>query len=119
MNDPRSIAEGFDPRHLPDEFFDDPYPYYQALREHDPVHQCPDGSWFLTRYQDILAVYRDHQRLSSDKRVEFKPKFGDSPLFEHHTTSLVFSDPPLHTRVRKLIVGPFHRGPFSIWSLAW
>ncbi|HCF72398.1 MAG TPA: cytochrome P450, partial [Gammaproteobacteria bacterium] len=35
----------------------------------------------------------------------FTPKFGDSPLLEHHTTSLVFNDPPLHTRVRRLIMG--------------
>jgi hypothetical protein len=42
---------------------------------------------------------------SSDKHAEFKPKFGDSPLYEHHTTSLVFNDPPLHTRVRRIING--------------
>ena len=48
-----------------------------------------------------LAIYRD-PRASSDKQREFAPKFGDSPLFEHHTTSLVFNDPPLHTRVRRL-----------------
>src|SRR5690606_35213536 len=49
-------------------------------------------------------VYRS-SAASSDKKVEFAPKFGDSPLYEHHTTSLVFSDPPLHTRVRRLILG--------------
>jgi len=42
---------------------------------------------------------------SSDKKVEFKPKFGDSPLYEHHTTSMVFSDPPRHTRLRRLVMG--------------
>ena len=31
--------------------------------------------------------------------------FGPSPLLTHHTTSLVFNDPPLHTRVRRAIVG--------------
>ena len=103
MNDPRTVAATFDPRQLQDDFFDDPYPYYRALRDHAPVHQCPDGSWFITRYADNLAVYRDHSRLSSDKRVEFAPKFGDSPLFAHHTNSLVFRDPPYHTTVRRLI----------------
>lgn len=33
----------------------------------------------------------------------FKPLFGDTLLYEHHTTSLVFNDPPLHTHVRKAI----------------
>jgi hypothetical protein len=33
------------------------------------------------------------------------PKYGDSLLYEHHTTSLVFNDAPAHTRVRRLIMG--------------
>ena len=65
----------------------------------------PDGSLFLTRFRDVQAVYRDPKTFSSDKTVEFKPKYGDSPLYAHHTTSLVFNDPPRHTRVRKLIAG--------------
>src|SRR4029078_202193 len=65
----------------------------------------PDGSWFLTRYDDILPVYRDPKIWSSDKKREFGPKYGPSPLLAHHTTSLVFNDPPLHTRVRRAIVG--------------
>ncbi|MBN8939422.1 MAG: cytochrome P450 [Rhizobiales bacterium] len=65
----------------------------------------PDGSIFLTRHADLEAVYKDTATFSSDKRVEFAPKYGDSPLFRHHTTSLVFNDPPLHTRVRKILAG--------------
>jgi cytochrome P450 len=38
------------------------------------------------------------------------PKYGASPLYAHHTTSLVFNDPPLHTRVRKLIAAAPTRG---------
>src|SRR5213078_4390229 len=76
-----------------------------ALRGHAPVKRMRDGSWFLTRYDDIVAVYRDPKTFSSDKKSEFKPKYGDTPLYEHHTTSLVFNDPPLHTRVRRSIMG--------------
>jgi cytochrome P450 len=94
---------GFDLRSLPADFYRDPFPWYHALRSHDPVKAMPDGSWFLTRYADIQAVYKDTKTFSSDKTVEFKPKYGDSLLYEHHTTSLVFNDPPLHTRVRRLI----------------
>ena len=89
-------------------FIDDPYPTYAALREHDPVHPLGPGSWLLTRYDDVLAMYRE-PAASSDKRREFAPKFGDSPLFEHHTSSLVFNDPPLHTRVRRLLVGALNQ----------
>ncbi len=46
--------------------------------------------------------------MSSDKKAEFGPKFGvGTPLYRHHTTSLVFNDPPLHTRVRKLLAAAF------------
>ena len=102
-----ALAREFDLARAPAEFIDDPYPYYAALRTHDPVHAMPAGV-LLTRYEDILGVYRD-PRASSDKKIEFKPKLGDSPLYEHHTTSLVFSDPPLHTRVRRLIMGALNQ----------
>ena len=92
----------FDWRQLPHGFYEDPFPWYRALREHEPVHRCPDGSYTLTRYADCAAVYRD-SRCSSDKRRMFKPNFGDGPLYAHHTTSLVFNDPPYHTRVRRLL----------------
>ena len=101
----RAVAKEFDPRNLPAAFYENPFPFYQALLKHDPVHRCPDGSWFLTRHADLDRIYRDTASFSSDKKIEFKPKYGDNPLFEHHTTSLVFSDPPLHTRVRRRIVG--------------
>jgi cytochrome P450 len=83
----------------------------------------PDGSYFLTRHEDLVAVYRDAATFSSDKRVEFAPKYNhapfnqapfallgqDAPLYEHHTNSLVFNDAPRHTSVRKLIMGALTR----------
>lgn len=87
-------------------FAKDPYPTYRHLRDSDPLCHQPDGSVFLSRYEHVRAVMTDAQRFSSDKRVDFLPKFGPSPLYEHHTTSLVFNDPPAHTRVRKLL-SPF------------
>ncbi len=106
----REIADGFDLRALPADFYANPYPVYDALRTHAPVRRMPDGSWFLTRHADLVAVYRDAPTFSSDKTVEFTPKYQDAPLLlEHHTTSLVFNDPPRHTRVRKLIMGALTR----------
>jgi hypothetical protein len=100
-------AATFDLTALGPGFYDDPYPFYHALRRHRPVHALPGGGYLLTRYADCVAVYKDAQTFSSDKTVEFAPKFGESPLYEHHTTSLVFNDPPLHTRVRRIIAGAF------------
>jgi cytochrome P450 len=105
QQDSANIAANFSLQNLGTDFIANPYPVYQALREHEPIKLLPHGSYFLTRYDDLIAIYKNTKSFSSDKKIEFKPKFGDSLLFEHHTTSLVFSDPPLHTRVRKLISG--------------
>ena len=96
---------GFDLRNLPDDFIDNPHPHYAALRNAQPVYELPGGGLFLSRHADLMRVYKDRAVFSSDKKVEFYPKFGDSLLYEHHTTSLVFNDAPLHTRVRKAIAG--------------
>jgi cytochrome P450 len=101
-----ALAEDFDLSRLPRSFYEDPFPTYRALREHAPVKRMPDGSLFLTRWADLDRIYRDTRNFSSGKTEEFRPKYGDgTPLYEHHTTSLVFNDPPLHTRVRRLIAG--------------
>jgi len=99
------LAANFDIEKLTGEFYADPYPTYRALREHAPVKLMPNGSRFLTRYDDLVTAYKNTKLFSSDKRREFLPKYGNSPLYEHHTTSLVFNDPPAHTRVRRLIMG--------------
>ena len=101
----RELAEGFDIEKLTAEFYADPYPVYRALREHEPVKRMPNGSYFLTRYEDLVSAYKNTKIFSSDKKKEFAPKYGASLLYEHHTTSLVFNDPPAHTRVRRLIMG--------------
>src|SRR3954466_7270876 len=103
--DARELADTFDLEKLTPDFYANPYPTYRALREHQPVKLMPNGSWFLTRYDDLVAAYKNTKAFSSDKKKEFSPKYGASLLYEHHTTSLVFNDPPAHTRVRHLIMG--------------
>jgi cytochrome P450 len=101
----QSAARAFDLNRLDPGFYESPYGIYAALRTWDPVHRCPDGSYFLSRYADLDQIYRDRTSFSSDKRAVFGPKFGlESPLYQHHTTSLVFNDAPYHTRVRRQIV---------------
>lgn len=114
----QQIAQDFDLRSLPADFLANPYPVYDVLREQQPMRRMPDGSWLLTRHADLVAVYRDAASFSSDKHIEFAPRFNlpphgsaeaPAPLYQHHTTSLVFSDPPLHTRVRRLLMGALTR----------
>ena len=99
----QAIAASLDLRQLPADFLANPYPVYAALRERSPMHRMPDGSFFLTHHADLVAVYRDAHTFSSDKQVEFGPKYnhapfnappyatagGVAPLFEHHTSSPV------------------------------
>src|SRR5882724_4043629 len=103
--DARELAATFDLEKLTPEFYANPYPTFRALRETEPVKRLPNGAYFLTRYDDLVMAYQTTTVFSSDKKKEFLPKYGNSPLYEHHTTSLVFNDPPAHTRVRRLIMG--------------
>ncbi len=107
--------ESFDLYNPPSDFINNVYKYYNLLREKSPIHKNSDGSYILTRYKDLVGVYRNFKVWSSDKRTEFGKKFGSSPLFEHHTTSVVFVDPPDHTRIRKIFQQAFT--PKSILGL--
>ena len=101
----RTVAQSFDLTQLPQQFYDNPYPYFHALRDATPIRKTGPQSYLLTRHADLMAVYKDAKTFSSDKKAEFLPKFGDGLLYQHHTTSLIFNDPPLHTRVRRIIAG--------------
>lgn len=99
------VVDSFDWANLPVGFIGDPYPVYAALREYAPVKRLPDGSVMLSRHADLMRVYRDADTFSSDKREEFGEKYGAGLTCEHHTTSLVFNDPPAHTQVRRILQG--------------
>ena len=117
----QEIAASFDLRALPADFYANPYPVYDLLRV--TAAGAPDARrrWFLTRYADLVAVYRDARPSARTRRSSSRPNTpcpyrgrdnntrATAPLFDHHTTSLVFNDPPLHTRVRKLIMGALTR----------
>ena len=96
--------QSFDLASPPERFASDPFPWYDRLLRDAPVLAQPDGSYLISRHADLDRIYRNTALFSSDKTAAFAPKYGEgSPLYEHHTTSLVFSDPPLHTRVRKIM----------------
>jgi len=77
----------------------------EALREFEPVKRNTDGSILLTKYADLQRVYKQATVFSSDKKVEFGSKFSKTLTYEHHTTSLVFNDPPVHTQTRNILQG--------------
>ncbi|MDP1779748.1 MAG: hypothetical protein Q8K73_05700, partial [Anaerolineales bacterium] len=110
MNDTKTAISNqgessFDLFNLPDAYYEDPTPFFRDLRDNDPMHWNSDGSLLLTRYEDIKTVWRDLSGLVSREEAYTK-KFGPGPLLEHHTTSMLFRDPPDHDRLRD-IVNPF------------
>ena len=106
MSAATSQASAFDLYNLPDPYYASPYPYLRALRDHDPIHRNSDGSVLLTRYDDIRAVWRDTTGVV-DKTAMFTGKFGSGAALEHHTSTMLFRDPPDHTRLRKTVGNVF------------
>ena len=103
-------APGHDVDLLSEEATDDPYAFFGALREHDPVHwNARHRSWVITRYEDVAAAFLD-ERLSSN-RVEavFEHKLTPEerrrrqPTYAVLSDWMVFKDPPAHTRLRNLV----------------
>src|SRR5947209_14051369 len=101
------------------EFRQNPYPFYQRLRESDPVHWgIPfepgiDGMWHIARYSDILQILKDqrftHQAPPDNSVGATTPDFID-PLQLYFTLSrqsLLFADPHAHTRLRALVSRAF------------
>lgn len=96
----------FDLNRIDAGFIENPHPLLHRLRAEKPIFHNADGSVYLTRHADCLKVYQSREMLS-DKTEAFGEKFGRCPLHTHHTTSLIFNDPPYHTVVRRLISGAF------------
>jgi cytochrome P450 len=95
------------------EALSNPYPMYKALREESPVHwNDVFEAWIFTRFVDVDAILMD-QRFSADRskaqtrfsemikkqQEEFGP-FSQAP-------TMLTSDPPEHTRLRRLVSKAF------------
>ncbi|WP_307670602.1 cytochrome P450 [Streptomyces sp. V2I9] len=92
---------------LGEQFIRDPYPVYAALREEGPVHRVriPEGAdaWLVVGYElgrDLLA----DQRLSK-QWSRASPALGIAKVSAG--TSMLSSDAPDHTRLRKLVTREF------------
>jgi cytochrome P450 len=105
------------------------YTIYSQLREHDPVGRVPmpNGQtlWIVTRYDDGLAILRDHQRFGNDpgnvySQEQLEAMYGQllahlsdeqigrvKQVDEAISRQLLGVDPPDHTRLRKLVSRSF------------
>ena len=88
----------------------DPYPVYAALRERDPVHRSRlMNAWMFTRHADVDAILRDHRRFASDPRKGTLSPRQRKLLPPADEFTLIFLDPPDHTRLRALVNKAFTR----------
>ena len=95
---------------LSDHAVADPYSHFACLREAAPLYRDERlGAWLVLRYDDVRAAFRD-SRLSADRvspyferrRANGHPE-REGATFEVLTRWIVFTDPPRHTRLRKLV----------------
>nr|WP_314142777.1 cytochrome P450 [uncultured Rhodococcus sp.] len=102
----------------------DPYPAYAELRElGDGVHWCaPIGAYLVCRYDDVRALGSDPKRFSSDLFFDSSPSWHDADNSEHSrfvaaaSTLFMFSDPPVHTRIRSAFRHVFTPAAVAGWE---
>lgn len=90
-------------------FFSNPYPFYERLRDHDPIHYSFMGTWVLSRYKDVNELLT-HNALSSDLRnwVGFEKRYKDKELIAWMINHSVLNiDPPTHTSLRSYLKKSF------------
>jgi cytochrome P450 len=110
-----ALANDLDEALNSESFFADPYSTYARLRDEDPVHWCePWGQWVITSFADVLAVNKDPARFSSagwEKKFMsgLPPQLQQLPHMQRHygTHVLSMTDPPEHTRLRRLVIRSF------------
>jgi cytochrome P450 len=73
-----------------------PYPWYEEARRHWPIYRASDGSYVLTRYDDIVKFGKAPSLTIIDP--EWVPRAPLAEMMKHTVLSL---DPPLHTKSRR------------------
>lgn len=101
------IGEQFNPFHGAQ--LADPYPFYARARREEPVFYSPlTRMWYVTRYDDIVAVLKDPARFSSAQAVDVPLEYTHETREAMRTSylskgSLTNNDPPSHTRIRRMV----------------
>ena len=102
-------ADPADPAYL-----EDPYPVYRRLRERHPVSLTPDGVWRLARYDDCLRMLR--LTGAGMRRTDGTlPGQSVEAAAEERGQFMLLTDPPKHTRLRKLVSKAFTPRAIAAW----
>ena len=92
-----------------------PYPAYARLRSTEPVHRvtAPDGRgmWLVTRYEDVLAVFKDERFVKDYRNALTEEQLAGLPPIPEAlrplTRNMLDTDPPDHARLRALVQKAF------------
>jgi cytochrome P450 len=96
-------------------FLEDPYPVLNRLRESAAVfYDDARARWFVTRHQDVRSCLRDKRLGRNFRHVLAAEEIGVPPLdprwqafWATERWSLLWLEPPDHTRIRKLVAAAF------------
>lgn len=87
------------------DFHEDPYPTYRRLRDEAPCYRNERlGFWALSRYDDVVAGFRDVERLSSADGPSLESSSQADPS---DSASFLAMDPPRHDQLRGLVARGF------------
>src|SRR5262245_66573209 len=95
-----SLADRFFIEAMSPAFRADPYPHYERFRGPGPLLRVADTIWFALGHTEVTTLLR-HPRLSADES-HATSEAGNQPD-PNRVRSLVFMDPPDHTRLRGLV----------------
>ncbi len=86
-----------------------PYEWFDELRRADPVHwqreRTGRGFWAVTRHADVVAVSKDWETFSSEVGASSLEELDPDALAARQ--SMIDTDPPLHTELRRVVSSPF------------
>jgi unspecific monooxygenase len=101
-----SVADTFFIQAMSPAFREDPYPLYERFRQRTPLQRVADTIWFSLSHGDVTTLLR-HPKLSSDEKRHATTEIGHDEQDPPKSRSLLFMDPPDHTRLRGLVSRAF------------
>lgn len=78
----------------------DPFSFYERLRRHDRVYETPDGRWLISGHAESLAFLQGRRTHSHDVGI---PPERETVAHRIFMGSMLFKDPPEHTRLRRTV----------------
>ena len=106
-----TMAPFFNP--LGEGYMVNPYPHFGEMRDGDPAHLSLIDLWVLFKHDDVFRLLRDPSMSVMDDKIEVRDEARRAEMIEaaggefERDTSMLNTDPPDHTRLRRLVSKAF------------